>query len=261
MGLSDSYQMVGGNACKGGCSTFKDFYTWNPKVPVERFERNTACHVLGERRVLLMGDSTMQQAAAVVMISFFSTKCATQIEFKMSDTLVNRGFGAWNRGKHWISHLNETLPSPNIVVVSVGAHIMQDTDFIDAISSVLVGMKGFPHIQFFWKTSQPGGCTKDVFRPESPQDAARNFSVSALKYQHSRFYDRDLYLLSRIEDQRSNVGTQTNIHSTYVTMLYSRSDAHPGSAGGGKDCLHLCVPGPLDVFVDLFYNSLLKISE
>lgn len=41
-----------------------------------------------------------------------------------------------------------------------------------------------------------------------------------------------------------------------------RADAHVGMrANGRKDCLHYCVPGPIDHWIVLLYNMLLANIE
>ena len=46
-----------------------------------------------------------------------------------------------------------------------------------------------------------------------------------------------------------------------LRMLYSRTDSHVNLQAGGKDCLHICVPGPLDVIGRLFHKLLLELEE
>ena len=47
-------------------------------------------------------------------------------------------------------------------------------------------------------------------------------------------------------------------------MLYSRTDSHVNLQADGMkvaDCLHICVPGPLDVIGRLFHKLLLELEE
>ena len=41
-------------------------------------------------------------------------------------------------------------------------------------------------------------------------------------------------------------------------MSMGRSDAHPGLVFGKVDCLHMCLPGPVDEWNNLLYNELLR---
>lgn len=105
-----------------------------------------------------------------------------------------------------------------------------------------------PNIQLVWKTQQPGGCTHDI---------ASEFTLG-LTHNHAEFYERDLWALSIMPNH--------GFHILDLRLLYFRSDAHPGSQRDiipdnptkGPDCLHLCLPGPLEVIAPLFAELLDK---
>lgn len=43
-----------------------------------------------------------------------------------------------------------------------------------------------------------------------------------------------------------------------MSMLRLRPDAHKGNSVEGKpDCLHWCIPGPLEIFPTILYNKLI----
>lgn len=47
-------------------------------------------------------------------------------------------------------------------------------------------------------------------------------------------------------------------------MSAMRPDGHPGTVARGPDsgdCLHYCMPGPIDAWVDVFYNVLLELQS
>ena len=68
-------------------------------------------------------------------------------------------------------------------------------------------------------------------------------------YNYRSFYGRDLFALSRL--------AEVSMPVIDLRMLYARPDAHIDSlAVNQTDCLHLCMPGPLDVVADLFQNLL-----
>jgi len=58
--------------------------------------------------------------------------CQTQIWFVQGDTLVQKLFGASNRGTHWLQ--------PDIMVLNAGAHICNDTNFEMVLDEVLLDM-------------------------------------------------------------------------------------------------------------------------
>lgn len=51
-----------------------------------------------------------------------------------------------------------------------------------------------------------------------------------------------------------------SVHEWVLLDAYSptilRADSHPGEAGAALDCLHYCMPGPVDHWVRLLYNVL-----
>jgi len=81
-GSKDNMAQVGGNACT--CSTFSDKYTWkSDQLPT--FDPYETCRILGNRTVLIIGDSTMQQTTATLMNALFPVGCQTQIVAGGSD--------------------------------------------------------------------------------------------------------------------------------------------------------------------------------
>ena len=83
------------------------------------------CELLGTRRVLLIGDSTMSQTASTLMNVLFPV-CATQIFYAPGDTLIAERLGHLNRGKRWNEYVYDF--EPDIVVVTAGAHIYPSTE-------------------------------------------------------------------------------------------------------------------------------------
>ena len=82
------------------------------------------CRMLGNRRVLYIGDSTAHEAASTLMNSFrpAGETCQTQITFALSDTLIGGNYGASNRGRRWTTAVD--VVRPDIIILSVGAHIV-----------------------------------------------------------------------------------------------------------------------------------------
>lgn len=113
--------MVGYNGCK--CHDFVDKYEWqSPTLPP--FNVSETCRMLGNRRVLYIGDSTAHEAASTLMNSFrpAGETCQTQITFALSDTLIGGNYGASNRGRRWTTAVD--VVRPDIIILSVRAHIV-----------------------------------------------------------------------------------------------------------------------------------------
>lgn len=100
----DFYQQIGGKACTCAKKGFKDEFVWESlMLPKTSFDPTDTCEKLGNRTVLMIGDSTMQQTASVLMNSFFPNKCQAQIRFGLSDTLILRTFREGERGGSYVS--------------------------------------------------------------------------------------------------------------------------------------------------------------
>ena len=150
----------------------------------------------------------------------------------------------WNE---WVEKIE-----PDIVILSVGAHIHNEADYVTIVDQVLQELKEMqkarPNIQFAWKTQSPGGCTKKITLPDNPHDAAKASSKYDA-YNYGNFFSRDLMLLSRLQ--------QINVPYLDTQMLYSRTDAHISSLQNEHlgDCMHFCVPGPLDLIQAVYFSS------
>ncbi|ACI64742.1 predicted protein [Thalassiosira pseudonana CCMP1335] len=261
----NSYQSLGGHGCS--CTKFNDKYEWQSPTlpPASSFDPIATCRLLGGRKVLMIGDSTNQQTGTILINSLVPGRCQTQITVATSDTLVGVNYGVLNRGMKWDEYTKKF--QPDIVIVSVGAHINRPNDteneetYTAVIDQVIDGMLAYQrdidnNVTFAWKTQQPGGCTRDILFPDNP--AAFSWSNIShyieFEHNHRRFYHRDLLLLSRLQ--------KIGMPYLDMRMLYSRSDAHVNSLDDRKkDCLHLCAPGPLDVVGRLFHNLLIEIDS
>lgn len=97
-GQTKFYQQVGGHACT--CRNFRDQYKWVSEDYLPEFDASATCQLLGNRTVLMIGDSTMQQAASTLMNMVFAAGCQTQMMFAAADTLIGEPMGGLNRGQH-----------------------------------------------------------------------------------------------------------------------------------------------------------------
>jgi len=101
---------------------------------------------------------------------------------------------------------------------------------------------GHKNVSMVWKTQNPGHVTCDSFKePQTHYTLAKPEMDNYCWNLHPTFDE-----LSR------NYSTIMNYEVIDMSPLYFRADAHPGF-----DCLHYCVPGPLDLFSILFLNKLL----
>ena len=250
---------AGGRACC--CEGFIDEYDWQAPNLVNMSDPVETCHLLKNRTVMLIGDSTMGQTASALMNYLRHGNCQTKVTHALSDTLVGEKFyGNKERGKYWKDIVDDANPS--IVIVTVGAHIYEDNnitylDVVDVVLGEMLKMQRDRDITFAWKTQNAGGCTEDIVSPRNSSLATLNImNISEGHYNWGQFPERDCRLIERLQ----NLG----IPYLDMRMLYSRSDAHPSSKPAGKkfrDCLHTCSPGPLDIIGRLFHQLLITIDS
>jgi hypothetical protein len=253
-GNPNYYQQIGGKACT--CANFKDKYTWRSSQELPDWEATETCRLLGNRTVLFIGDSSMQQFATILMNSIFPVGCQTQLRMALGDTLIHENMGAKNRGRHWLDAV--ALVKPDIVIMTAGAHVRNETKFkmlIDTVTTQIMELRKWdPKVTVVWKTQSPGGCSADITYPKPSGEFFNTSSLYEQVYQHAQFFARDVYAIQHFQKLR--------IPLLDLRMLYSRSDAHVSSQGRpGKDCLHFCVPGPLEVGNVLFQNLLATMQS
>ncbi|KAL7532433.1 hypothetical protein ACHAWF_004136 [Thalassiosira exigua] len=249
------------HGAKCDCPWFRDEYEWtSPETGLRpSFDADETCDRLGGRTVMFVGNSTSQQAASTLMNALGKGGCHAQVYSALSDTLIGVPLGM-NRGKKW--HEWPDSLYPDIVVLSVGAHISTKndaafTDVVDQVLNEIDEMKDrWPGTVIAWKTQSPGTCTTDI---QSPRNATEAFDASPgwhFRWNYNRFRDRDLMLLSKLQER--------GVPYLDVRPLYSRSDGHVSSnlpPGGQIDCLHMCIPGLLDIISRLFDRLLRELDE
>jgi hypothetical protein len=122
---------IGGHACF--CQSNKQHHLrWVPQdCQLLDWNATTFCHHLGNRTILFLGDSTMEQTASVVMNAISSqlglkVGCQTNIMFARSNQL---GMENVERNPHWSAERNAQWSflvdafMADVVVVNSGAHV------------------------------------------------------------------------------------------------------------------------------------------
>lgn len=260
------HQMTGGNSCS--CQNFTDDWAWQKQDNdddsnlMQSLSPDHFCKLLGKRKVLFFGDSTMSQIASTVMNAVMPGGCAPQVYLMTGYTML--GIKKHKlRDADWYTVLQKY--QPDFFIWSVGPHIHNELQWKEEIFEVLLAnmtsegtRRAFPNTQFIYRTNQPAGChfNRTILLPDRVDQAARMFDFEAMNlqyYQWEWFYWRDVYALARCQ--------QVGMRTLDLRMLYSRVDAHPGFDKKGGDCLHFCQPGPLDVVADVLYDLLLEEDE
>jgi hypothetical protein len=232
-----------------------------------RWDPDLFCHALRDRTILLLGDSTMHQAAYTLheMIAFNSTghgRCAHQVVFGRTDRLYPEDHQ--HNFRSFAEYVKIVLP--DIVVLNAGAHmsdvahmnsifeglLKQVMDLRDNTSNTTVAK--VPAL--VWKTLSPGHylCS----RATEPIQNFTTFYEQALlvdndndtvvvndTYRYQQFPAFD----AMSQEWQARIGYKM----LSLDPLYLRADAHVTSR---SDCLHMCTPGPLDLFAVLLMNML-----
>jgi hypothetical protein len=129
------------------------------------------------------------------------------------------------------------------VVISAGAHFHDVPNYARAwdalIPQIVATRQQFPHVKFTWRTIVPGhvDCKNETGPIESYLPPSRGHDY----YQWGLHPVFDNYSRRRAKEN--------NMTMVEMGPLYLRPDAH-------SDCLHMCLPGPLDLFPILLLGML-----
>ncbi len=122
--------MIGGHACvcdeRFGRSAINPVqkYEWRPKnCSLDQWDSKQFCTLLGTRKILLLGDSTMQQSAATLvnMVASGGGSCVNQITFARSHYLI---FRDGKEERTVFEYFDAILP--DIFIFTAGAHLGMD---------------------------------------------------------------------------------------------------------------------------------------
>lgn len=248
------YALAGGSGC--WCDIMwgyksvhpREMYEWVPHdCQLLPFNGSQFCDLLGTRKMLLVGDSSMQQTAATLMsmIVSYGGQCAEQVGFGRSDQLFFSTKG----------HLNlfqfVDLVKPDICIINSGAHNHDRGDMFSVVESLKNRWgelkASSPHTKYIWKTNNPGhvNCVPGMVgdnasgpKPYAPGPDANDqfqWNLHPIFDEMSRNYSVILNMTGVID----------------MSPLYLRSDAH-------WDCLHYCMPGPVNIFSNILLTMMVN---
>jgi hypothetical protein len=241
----------GGHACecdkREGRYTLnrRERYVWVPSnCSLLPWDSELFCKSLRNRTILFIGDSTMGQSANALMSMLHeaSASCTSQIFFsrKYHDIGPFQGF---------ISHLKKWNPS--ITILNYGAHAKDDRDIWTALSNIKRELDKpefknthLSNISFVWRTNNGGHVNCGNYTAPSE---FTYYDPSVDMYRWSLFPHWD--------EMGKNFSREMGWKVLDVSPMYSRHDAHPGRG----DCLHYCLPGPIDlistILLQMLYNN------
>jgi hypothetical protein len=251
VGQENHLMQSGGNACvcdkagdKGRWEMhMREKYEWTPSFCfLQAWNAKTFCELLGDRNILIRGDSTAGQSAITLinMLVAKGEKCQKQITFSWANML---GLSTGPRNHELLDMVHHANAS--IVIFSAGAHFHSLDQYKQGwepmVAKIADVQTQLPHVKFAFKTINPGhvNCHEHFNPTEHYQPPAATTSDEFHWNLHPAF---DNYA-------KEVVRTRLRIPVIDMTPLYTRPDAH-------ADCLHLCLPGPLNLFSTLVLNML-----
>lgn len=271
VGRTDYNVQVGGHACtcdeilhERKVVSSREKWRWQPEgCDVLPWNATQFCEQLGPRKVLLFGDSTTVQAGSTIVNMILGDEprgtCGPHFYiFRMDMALENLG-----EIKQIIRDFQ-----PAFVLANFGPHYHNVDHISREVEEFMVNMTEFrlelPENNrplFIWKTiSSPHFSCEKYTQPVSEPIIHDTGTTDYYQWDLFPHYDNASVLSARRHD----------FLVMDVSMLKLRPDGHPGMnayqwAKAGGDCLHFCMPGPLNVLTTMFhhivYHHPLQISR
>lgn len=265
----------GGHACS--CShrvdskltmTDQELYTWQPSTcELSHWDSSEFCSLLGNRIVLLSGDSTMYQCASTLMsmLTHSMAPCTEQIYFGRSDYLYIRRAGE-KRFDEYIEDIR-----PDIAVITAGAWLQDHGDLQNVFNeedkyiNKLKAKSDEKLPRFVWKTQNPGHVKCSHYaHPISKYlyDDMEKFHKEKIVKPAGLWTGLDPYYWHMHPDfdaLAKEWASARNYPVLDMSPLYLRPDSHAGKLvyeNASTDCLHYCLPGPLDLFARVLLQML-----
>jgi hypothetical protein len=137
----------------------------------------------------------------------------------------------------------------NITILSCGPHL-NDVGDLDAILFELLDLiksyRELTNTTYVWKTQNPGHFQCDKYNAPTVGSTGYPIPANLDKYHWNSLPEYDNYIRSSLSEARYGFKILD------MSPLYFRADAHTG----GGDCLHFCMPGPVDLFAILLLQML-----
>lgn len=254
----------------------REQYVWIPKYcDLIPWNGEKFCDLLQGRKVLIVGDSTMQQSFSTLssMISSDSrATCADQISYGRHTHLLRFAYQ-----DNLLQYITKT--NADIIIINAGAHLDEYGDLISVFQSLErdlhdvrygAAFGNYRMPVFIWKTQSPGNI--NCQQASGPLPWGHSYDKEDTerwdKYHWSVFRDFDTYALKQVAllvavfllllelliaefacsccfslslpcfaPQAPNLGMRV----MDMRSLYLRPDAHV--LGDKNDCLHFCEPG------------------
>jgi hypothetical protein len=255
---------MGGHACacdyRGGTLkslSDRERFEWVPDFcKLERFHGEQFCALLGPSKILFVGDSTMQQQAVTLMNHLLHSggSCGGNITYGRNDFVV-----APHGRLHmdWGDFIEKS--EATIIILSLGTHY-KDMDsyrkawhLLEAKYHSLRDNLNLEKTTILIRTLNPAHVPHD-------RNATITEPLRSLPYiEKSDRNDIHGHYIQPIFDEISKqYARKLGFGIIDMSPLSYRIDAHPGVGAWGKDWLHYCSPGPLDLFNDILMTMMVN---
>lgn len=260
-GRTDYHVQTGGHACT--CDEIqhqrhtvseREKYRWVPDgCELLKWNATYFCELLGDRKMVFLGDSTMGQTATTVMNMLIANEpkgmCGEQLLFFHMNLPEERRYAF---------DPIYTKMAPEFVIVNFGAHFHNDGIFERDMhiflnyTEQLKAMIAPKTSHWIWKTIN------------SPHFQCFQYTAPTLEFPiEPNFTDYYQWELFPKYDKLSKVLFPAHgMQIMDMSMLRTRPDGHPGKMSYqwskiGGDCLHFCQPGPLNIISNMLTHMLL----
>ena len=145
------------------------------------------------------------------------------------------------------------LARADVIVANRGAHYTHDQTFLFGVRAALRFLRRLhPNKLIIWRSTPPGH--KDCDSYDRPLQDSRG--QTSLPHNWGWF----LHQNSIVKPQVERVG---GVYMDLDTITMARADGHLGYSWEKhrRDCLHFCMPGPMDTWVQLLHNMLLRYNR
>ena len=252
----------------------REKYEWKPDgCELRPWNATLFCELLGNRTLLIVGDSTAYQSAGTLsmMISEYVPRgyCGANVKYGPSDHLVRMPANLTSHGERGAGLLKYTHKyRPDIVVMTGGGYHktfeayekMFELLSID-VHKIRSRYKNPPH--FVFKTLNPAHarCKPTGLKPFTSMS-----QFDSLFYPENPHPSWNWHLFRNFDELAKNKSVDLGFSIIDMAPLYMRPDAHPGSlasdlmriTNGLGDCFHYCLPGPLNIFSNFLLNMLVE---